>query len=151
MLLLNTITKIYEQIINIRLKAILEPQLAESQSGFRPGRSTQDHIFTIKQLAEKRYLQGKHIWLAFIDMEKAFDTVPRSKVWKGLKERGVHSKIIRIIQNIYKTNTSYVIKANMKSLGFKTEIGLRQGGSLSPTLFNIHMDTIITRCMLKSP
>lgn len=143
--LLNTIVKIYEQIINNRLKIILEPQLAEPQSGFRPGRNTQDHIFTIKQIIEKKQPQNKNIFLAFIDLQKAFDTVPRGKVWKGLREKGINNKIIKVIQDLYKNNTNYIINNNMKSEGFKTEMGLRQGGGLSPTLFNVHMDGIIKK------
>lgn len=148
--LLNTIVKIYEQIINNRLKIILEPQLAEPQSGFRPGRNTQDHIFTIKQIIEKKQPQNKNIYLAFIDLQKAFDTVPREKVWKGLQEKGINNKIIKVIQDLYKNNTNYIINNNMKSEGFKTEMGLRQGGGLSPTLFNVHMDGIIKKSEQKA-
>lgn len=144
--LLNTVTKIYEQIINNRLKPIIDPQLSESQSGFRPGRSTQDHIFTIKQIIEKRQLQNKNLYLAFIDIKKAFDSVPRAKVWKSLKERGVHNKIVRVVEDIYRTNINQIIRNNMKSEGFVTEMGLRQGGGLSPTLFNVYMDKIIKKC-----
>lgn len=147
--LLNTIVKIYEQIINNRLKPILEPQLSQTQSGFRPGRSTQDHIFTIKQLIEKRRPQNKSLYLAFIDIKKAFDTVPRAKVWESLKERGIHGKMVRVIENIYRYNTNQIIKNNMKSEGFVTGKGLRQGGGLSPTLFNVHMDNIIKKCERK--
>lgn len=143
--LLNTIIMIFEQLINNRIKRTLENKLSEAQIGFRPGRNTQDHIFTIKQLEEKRHLENKNTYLAFIDLEKAFDTVPREKVWKGLKEKGIHQKTIEIIQDLYETNINFIIKNNMKSVGFRTSIGLRQGGGLSPTLFNIHMDNIIKK------
>lgn len=144
--LLNTIMKIYEQIINNRIRPILESQISKSQSGFMSGRSTQDHIFTIKQIIEKRDQQNKKLYLAFIDLEKAFDTVPREKVWKGLEERKIHKKIIRKIKDIYETNINYIIKDNLRSSGFKTEKGLRQGGALSPTMFNVYMDRTIKKC-----
>ena len=84
--LLNTIVKVCEQIINNKLVPILENSLEESQSGFRLGRSVQDHIFTRQQIAEKSIQQDKLVCLAFIDLEKAFDSVPRAKIWESLKK-----------------------------------------------------------------
>lgn len=89
--------------------------------------------------------------MGFIDLEKAFDTVPRSKLWKILSSRGINSKIIRIIRKIYENNTNAVIFRGMKSDTFKTEEGLRQGGRLSPLLFIIFMDEIIKNCKSKTP
>lgn len=39
--------------------------------------------------------------LTFIDLKKAIYTVARGKVWKGLREKGMHEKVIRVIQDIY--------------------------------------------------
>ena len=141
--LLNTIVKVYEQIINNKLVPILENSLEESQTGFRSGRSGQDHIFTLQQIAEKSIQQDKLVCLAFIDLEKAFDSVPRTKIWESLKNRGIRSKIIKVVQRLYKNNVNYVIGKNMRSLGFTTNYGLRQGGGQNPTLFNLYMDDLI--------
>ena len=109
----------------------------EPQSGFRKGRSTQDHIFTIKELITKTLQQGKRSYIAFIDLEKAFDRVPRNKIWISLKDRGVNDKLLKNIQSVYRSNVNYVIYKNMKSRTFGITGGLRQGGVLSPVLFNI--------------
>ena len=55
----------------------------------------------------------------------------------------------RQIQRLYKNNVNYVIGKNMRLLGFTTNYGLRQGGGLSPTSFNLYMDDIIKKCSLK--
>ena len=56
--LLSTVFKIYERILERELKLITERMLMEPQSGFRKGRSTQDHIFTIKELITKIILMA---------------------------------------------------------------------------------------------
>ena len=56
--------------------------LMESQRGFRKGRSTQDHIFTLKESITKILQQGKTAYIAFIDLEKSFDQMARNKIWK---------------------------------------------------------------------
>lgn len=148
--LISTAMKILEQIIDKRLRTTLESTLHESQSGFRKGRSTQDPIFSMKQLIQKASSEQKKVYLAFIDLEKAFDKVPREKLWNILRERGVDGKIRRIIQKIYDNNTNAVIANNLESDTFKTKEGLRQGGSLSPMLFIVYMDDIIKKCTEKS-
>ena len=140
--LLSVVLKMYERILERRLRRILDQQLEESQSGFRKGRGTQDHIFPLKQLLEKRHLQNKNLYLGFIDIQKAFDSVPRRKVWQSLRQRGVQGKLINNIQSIYKTSRNYVRRDNSQSEEFLTRDGLRQGGVLSPALFIMVMDDV---------
>lgn len=138
--------KIYEQILDTKIRKAIEDTLEESQSGFRKGRSTQDHIFTVKQIIEKSVVQEKTVFMGFIDLEKAFDKVPRERLWEILERRGINKKIIRIIKNIYENNTNSVISQNRRSEPFNTKEGLRQGGGLSPLLFTIYIDEIIKKC-----
>lgn len=145
-MLLSVPLKIYEQILEGRLREVIEPTLSEAQSGFRKGRSVQDHIFSLKQIIIRTLEYNKKAFFAFIDLEKAFDKVPREKVWISLEKRGVNSKLQRAIKVIYKNTRNYVISNNERSEEFKTREGLRQGGVLSPVLFTIFMDEIIRKC-----
>lgn len=141
--LLSAVAKMYENILEGRVKQAIEYQLEESQSGFRKGRCIQDHIFSIKQITEKALLQQKDIYLAFVDLEKAFDSVSQPLVWESLRRRGINGKLLRGIKSLYKENKNYVRISNWKSDIFEVREGLRQGGVLSPTLFIIVMDDII--------
>lgn len=141
--LLSIASKLYESVIEKRLRIQIEPQLEEAQSGFRKGRSTQDHIFTIKQIIEKTRTKNTKVFVAFVDLEKAFDRVSLKTVWESLQRRGIQPKIIRTIQRLYTNNKNYVRKDNMQSETFTVNDGLRQGGVLSPILFIIIMDDII--------
>ena len=144
--LTSTVLKVYEHILEKKLREIAEPTLKEAQSGFRKSRSVQDHIFTLKEIITKTLEKKRTAHFAFIDLEKAFDTVPRTKIWESLHTRRVSSKMIRIIQSLYKNTVNCVISKNSISDKFTTNEGLRQGGVMSPLLFIIFMDDIITKC-----
>uniref|UniRef100_A0A1Y1M0F5 Reverse transcriptase domain-containing protein n=2 Tax=Photinus pyralis TaxID=7054 RepID=A0A1Y1M0F5_PHOPY len=141
--ILSVVSKVYEHIMEARLRTQIEEQLADTQSGFRKGRSVQDHIFSIKQMIEKSKMQNSEIYMAFLDLEKAFDRVPRSVIWKSLTQRKVSAKLIEGIKGLYENNKSYVRKNNRQSTTFEISEGLRQGGVLSPILFLLIMDDII--------
>ena len=140
----------YEQILEVKLKKTIEPTLMEAQSGFRKGRGVQDHIFTVKQITEKLLEHNKNTYIAFVDLEKAFDSVPRQRVWVSLKKRGVDQKLINVVLSLYKCTKNKVIYNNNVSEEFVTREGLRQGGVMSPLLFNIYMDEIMKKCNEKT-
>ena len=75
--LLSVAGKIFVRVILNRLVTFSEQTFPEAQCGFRPGRSTVDMIFTVRQLQEKCIEQNKPLYLVFIDLTKAFDTVNR--------------------------------------------------------------------------
>ena len=61
----------------------------DSQFGFVPGRGTTDTISVIRQLQEKYLAANKRLYMAFVDLEKAFDQVPRKVIWWALRKLGV--------------------------------------------------------------
>ena len=60
----------------------------------RPGRGTIDAIFAARQVIEKHREMQKALHLVFIDLEKAYDRVPRQEVWMRLREQGVPEKYV---------------------------------------------------------
>ena len=60
----------------------------EMQFGFVPGRGTADAIFLLRQLQEKYLGKRNNLYLAFVDLEKAFDRVPRRVVWWAMRNQG---------------------------------------------------------------
>ena len=59
------------------------------QCGFMGGKGTTDAIFIVRQLQKKYLAKKKDLWMAFVDLEKAFDRVPRDVVWWALRSLGV--------------------------------------------------------------
>ena len=86
--LLSIAGKIFARIIQNRLIAVSEANLPEAQCGFRPGRSTVDMIFTVRQVQEKCLEQNLDLYSVFIDLTKAFDTVNREALWDVLARFG---------------------------------------------------------------
>ena len=83
--------------------------------------------------------------LLFIDYDKAFDNIKRQILFNILKSRHISDTLLKAIVDIY-TKNKILIKFNNK-LSKLVEInkGVRQGCQLSPTLFNIYLDEIITK------
>ena len=68
-----------------------------SQFGFIPGRGTTDAIFVVRQLQEKYLAANKRLYMAFIDLEKAFDPVPLKVIWWVLRKLGMEEWILRLV------------------------------------------------------
>ena len=75
--LLSAIMKLFEQVIEKRLRKHLEDIgfFSKYQSGFRKSKSTNDHFFRLSQTIMESFNQGEHVIVAFLDVEKAFDNV----------------------------------------------------------------------------
>lgn len=77
--------------------------------------------------------------MVFVDLQKAYDSVPRSKLWVALDESGVEQDIIVGIKGIYHHDTTGICSGGLISGPIKITKGLRQGCSISPILFNIYV------------
>ena len=100
--------KVYARILENRLRSKVEDSLSEQQSGFRPNRSVQDHIYSIRQICESTYRYDKEFHACFVDLQKAFDSVQRKELWKALEEHGVNKKLIESIKSFYSNSESAV-------------------------------------------
>ena len=72
--------KVFTRIIENRLRKRLEDNIGETQPGFRKGRSTQDLIFTTKQLREKLLSNNNKIRICFVNLQKGVDKIRRGDV-----------------------------------------------------------------------
>ncbi|WP_419613222.1 RNA-directed DNA polymerase, partial [Thiolapillus sp.] len=132
-------SKVMLKIILSRLKPQAEKIIVEEQAGFRAGRSTKEQIFNLRSLCEK-YIQH-HV---FIDFKKAFDRVWHAALWATMKKYNISTNLIQIIKNLYNKATSAVLLDSSIGDWFRTTVGVRQGCLLSPTLFNIFLERIMT-------
>ena len=69
-------------------------KIDENQSGYIPGRSCVDNLFIIQQLIEKHMSHNHDIFLAFIDLEKVYDSVPHSNLWKCMADMEINGTIL---------------------------------------------------------
>ena len=85
--------KILERIVDGLIRQLMS--IDDSLFGFVPGRGTTDPIFVVRQLQEKYLAANKRLYMAFIDLEKAFDWVPRKVIWWALRKLGVEEWIVQ--------------------------------------------------------
>src|SRR6266446_3121588 len=120
--LLEHAMKVSERVIEARLRR--EVRIDEMQFGFCPGRGTTDAIFIVRQLHEKYLAKKKDLWMAFVDLEKAFDRVPREVLWWALREVGVEEWLIKAIEAMYEGATTAVKRKVGERQGFKGKVGV---------------------------
>ena len=142
--LLSIALKILEAVLLRRLRPKYDEKIArENQAGFRVSRGCCDQIFTLRQLIEMRYEYRKPTILVFIDFKAAFDSVDRSAIWAVAESVGVPAKTIRVLKGMYTDTLCRVRAYGSMSDSFVVDTGVRQGGVLSPFLFNMLIDCVM--------
>ena len=133
----TVVDRVFQQAITQVLSPIYEKQFSENSFGFRPNRGAHD---ALKQCQTN--VNDGYVYVVDMDLEKFFDTVCQSKVIEVLSRT---IKDGRVISLIHKYLNAGVISGGMFE---KTEVGMPQGGPLSPLLSNImlnEMDKELTR------
>ena len=90
----SIVGKVFARVILMRLQKLAEHIYPESQCGFRAERSTIDMILSLRQLQQKCREQHMPLYIAFIDLTKAFDIVSRNGLFKVLPKIGCPPKLL---------------------------------------------------------
>ena len=142
----NVSSKLYSTIINYRLQEwVTENNITgEFQAGFKRNYSTVDHMFTLMAFIQKQLSLKRKLYVAFIDFEKAFDSVNRSIMWPILLKNGIKGKLFRCIIIMYNN-----VKARIRCRGNLTDYinctsGVKQGDVCSPILFSLFINELTT-------
>ena len=134
--LLSAVGKVFARVILKKFHVLAEQVYLESQCGFRANRSTTDMIFSLRQHQEKCREQRQPLFVAFIDLTKAFDLVSRDGLFEILPKIGCPLKILSIIGS-FEDMKGTVVFDGSASAAFNIRSGVTQGCVLAPTLFGI--------------
>ena len=138
--LTEQVMKVLERIVDGLIRQLVS--IDDSQFGFVPARGTTDAIFVVRQLQEKYLAANKRLYMAFIDLEKAFDRVPRKVIWWALRKLGVEDWIVGLMQGMYANGQSSVHIGEGYSEEFEVKVGVLQGSVLSSLLFIIVLEAL---------
>ena len=140
-------SKVMLKVILNRLKPQAEEIIAEEQAGFRAGRSTTEQIFNLNILCEKYLQHQQELHHVFIDFKKAFDRVWHAALWATMRKYNISENLVKTIQQLYDKACSAVLINGDVGEWFRTTVGVRQGCLLSPTLFNIFLERIMSEAL----
>lgn len=138
--------KILEKIINTRLVWWLEHYniLNNNQFGFRPNRSCIDSLALLLSEIQRQFYKRQNVVALFLDIKGAYDNVIPEIVIEDLVTLGIPNNLIKFIYNLISerniTFTNY--PGNITRTTYR---GLPQGSSLSPVLFNIYINNIVSK------
>ncbi len=136
---MKIVERVFEKRIRDRVK------YNEMQFGFTPGKGAKDAIFKLRQMQEKFEANGKKIYCAFVDLEKAYDRIPREVTRWALRKLGVEEWIVRGVTGLmamYDEAWTVVRTEAGDSEGFEVRVGLHQGSVLSQLLFVLVMEAV---------
>ncbi|KAI5720095.1 hypothetical protein M8J77_001812 [Diaphorina citri] len=147
--ILTHCSKLLTTIIKRRIEKKIDLELSEDQFGFRNGRGTREAILSLRLLTEESMRVKRPLFIAFVDLQKAFDNVNWNIMFNILKETGINFKDRRVIHSLYKNQVAGIKVNNSERRTAKIRKGVRQGCNLSPYLFNLYIEramNIIKEC-----
>ena len=138
--LIEQVMKVLERVVEGLIRQRVE--IDGMQCGFMSGRGTTDAIFIERQLQEKHLAANKPLYMAFVDLEKAFDRAPRDVIWWAMRKLEIDEWLVRLVQSMYKDVRSRVRVGDGYSEEFGVGVGVHQGSVLSPLLFIIVLEAL---------
>ncbi|XP_072933758.1 uncharacterized protein [Epargyreus clarus] len=145
--LMSQVLKLLLSIIHERIRVKCDEQLGDNQFGFRSGVGTREALFAIQVLVQKCREMQQDVFLCFVDYEKAFDRVLHGRMLDILQDVGLDDKDIRFIRNLYWNQHATVRVDGEETNSVVIQKGVRQGCILSPLLFNLYSEDIITKAL----
>ena len=138
--LASVVSKVIERV----LISSSEDSLVSSdhQFGFKANHSTESCIFVLKQVVDYYNRHGSPVFACFLDASKAYDRVNHDVLFRKLALRKCPSYVIRLLANWYGKQESSVRWDTSRSDMFRVSNGVRQGGVMSPLLYNVYIDEL---------
>ena len=116
---------------------------SKAQSGFQQGKNIFMNILYFKAIKDKAINLGQDLYVLFVDLRKAFDTLDRKVVYAALKTMGFPEAWVSWIQKLSESIVTEVRQGKRGIARIFLESGFPQGGPLSPDLFNVAVKLLI--------
>ena len=141
--LLSHVYKLFSRVVTNRLARRLDEFQPPEQAGFRKGFSTVDHIHTVRQIVQKTEEYNQPLCMAFVDYEKAFDSIEIWAVLASLQRCRIDWRYIEVLRCLYDAATMTVQIQDKKTSPIQLLLlGVRQGDVISPKLFTNALEDV---------
>jgi hypothetical protein len=110
-----------------------------------------DASYTLQSIMYKCHRYQQPLYLAFVDLRKAYDSIPRDALWRVLSAYGVDAKVIELLADLHTGTQAAVKLAGEHGDWFDIGRGVRQGCVIAPLLFNIYFDCVIRLSLAEMP
>jgi len=146
----QVLLKVYSLLLMERLEQFLEVTqgLSGMQGGFQRQRGPPEHAFTLAE-AVRAATKRRTVYLLFLDIEKAYDSVIRPILWKRCLDKGIDGPFLSSLQAIYFRAEARIDAGGRLLDSVPLEVGVLQGNPLSPALFNIYIDDAIRQLTVR--
>ena len=112
---------------------------------FQKGCSTVQCTWAVQETISSYLRKGSEVYCCLLDFSKAFDKVNFQHLFKKLVERKLPAVILRLILGIYLNQSCFIRWNSVESSSFQVKNGVRQGAILSPSLFCVYLDTLLSK------
>ena len=136
------LSRLYASILAQRLVQYTEQQHLRSptQAGYRPEHGTIHQTFVLQHVIDKHRRRKSPLYLCFVDLKSAYDRVQWQMLWDLLRRLGVQGTALGAIQSLYNGCLLSTSVNGVTGDSQTPSMGLRQGCSLSATLFGLFID-----------
>ena len=138
--LASNVGKVYERIINERIKKKL--QITKAQAGGKPGSSTADHLIVLKEAIQEIKKNKKTAYIIFLDVQKAYDKAWLDSLLYTLHKNGIEGKNLRMAKKLNSKLTAKIQTRYGLTREIKIRESIRQGGVLSVIEYAALIDEI---------
>ena len=145
--LMPHITKLFDTLLLMRLRNIIDPHLHPAQNGFRPDRGTTHHVMALRAVLDIGHRKKDYpVAGCFVDFAKAFDSVRWWAIEQALRCWGVPDPLVKAVFNVMQGHT-VAVRTSDGLVGDKiaVNVGVLQGDTLAPFLFVLIMDGILRK------
>ena len=108
-------------------------------------------IFAARQLVEKSREHGDSLFVLFVDLKNAYDSVPRKALWCVLEKYGVSPTMLSVIRSFHEDMTAVMRVGDDLTENIEVTNGLREGCTLALTLFNLYFSAMVACWRARCP
>ncbi|KAH9276206.1 hypothetical protein BASA83_001480 [Batrachochytrium salamandrivorans] len=143
--LINVGLKLVCKVLQMRIERFVETNnlLSYKQAGFRKREECVGQVVSLVNIIQRRQNAGLNTHVLFIDIRKAFDTVPVGALLWKLQNMGFPRRTPAFLKALYTSSSARARAGSLLSDPFPVQKGVRQGCPLSGLLFNLFINDIL--------